>query len=113
MTGMTNNEVGKHVMKTKNDDLILQNKVFLWVAAVTGLILLIPFVAMQFTNQVDWSIGDFVVMGILLFGIGSSFILSARYINKKYWPIVGAAFLLAFLYIWAELAVGIFTNLGS
>jgi hypothetical protein len=34
------------------------------------ILLLIPLVAMQFTNQVDWSTSDFLIMGILLLGTG-------------------------------------------
>jgi hypothetical protein len=31
-----------------------------------GALLLIPLVAMQFTNQVNWSVDDFIIMGFLL-----------------------------------------------
>jgi hypothetical protein len=100
-------------MKSKKTDIIMQNKVFLWVAAATALILSIPLVAMQFTGEVDWGSEDFIVMGILLFGMGSMFVLVARVIPKKYRLLSAIGFLFATLYIWAELAVGIFTNIGS
>lgn len=100
-------------MKTKNDDIVMQNKVFLWIAFVTGLVLLIPLVAMQFTNEVNWDGADFIVMGTLLFGMGSIFVLIARKINKKHRIAVAFVLVAVFIYLGAELAVGIFTNWGS
>jgi peptidoglycan/LPS O-acetylase OafA/YrhL len=100
-------------MKTRSNSIIAQNRVFLLIALVTGLVLLIPLIAMQFTDEVDWGLGDFVVMGALLFGMGSLFVLAARKVREKYWPVVGIALALVLLYLWAELAVGIFTNWGS
>lgn len=81
---------------------------------MTGLILLIPLVAMQFKDDVSWDLSDFIIMGILLFGMGSMFVMVARKVRKKSHRIaIAIAFLITLLYIWAELAVGIFTNLGS
>jgi hypothetical protein len=101
-------------MKAKNTDLIMQNKVIIWIALVTGLILLIPLIAMQFTGEVAWTLSDFVVAGALLFGTGIIFMLAARKIrDNSHRVVIGVAFAAAFLYLWAELAVGIFTNWGS
>lgn len=100
-------------MKRKSNDIIMQNKIFIWIALATGLILSIPLVAMQFTGEVDWSLGDFIVMGILIFGIAFTFVHVARVTPRKYRTLIGIAFAMAFLWIWAELAVGVFTNLGS
>jgi len=100
-------------MKTKSDNIVMQNKVFLWIALVTGLILLIPLIAMQFTNEVNWSEIDFIVMGTLLFGMGSIFVLIARRINKKHRIVVAIVLAAVLFYLCAELAVGIFTNWGS
>lgn len=101
-------------MKTKNKDIIMQNKVFLWIALVTGLILLVPFLAMQFSNEVNWDETDFIVIGILVFGVGSIFVLVARKIRKTWHRVaIDIVLLVTLFYIWAELAVGIFTNLGS
>lgn len=100
-------------MKTKNTDMIMHNKVFGWIALGIGLILSIPLIAMQFTSEVDWGSEDFIIMGILLFGMGFLFVHVARVISRKYIVLTGVAFVAALFYIWAELAVGIFTNLGS
>ncbi len=48
------------------------------VTAVTLTILMIPFVAMQFTREVNWSVADFIVMGALIFGTGVSYVLLNR-----------------------------------
>jgi len=100
-------------MKANNTNIIMQNKVFLWIAAATAAILSIPLIAMQFSNDWDWHLTDFAIMGTLLFGTGFAFVQVARVIPRKYWVITGIAFLAVLLYIWAELAVGIFTNLGN
>lgn len=101
-------------MQTKNTDLLAQNKIFIWIALATGFILSIPLIAMQFSSEVDWKLGDFVIMGALLFGMGSLFVLAARQIQRTSSRIiVGAILLCMTLYFWAELAVGIFTKLGS
>lgn len=91
---------------------IKDNKIFVWIAVATGIILSIPLIAMRFTSEVDWKLNDFTIMGILIFGMGSLFVLTARKV-RKHRLAIGIAFVLAFLYIWAELAVGIFTNWGS
>lgn len=69
-------------MKTKNTDIIMQNKVFVWIALATGLILLVPFLAMQFTDEVAWTLSDFVIAGTLLFGTGLTYVLVARKTEK-------------------------------
>ena len=100
-------------MEQNTGGLIFQNSVFKWIALVTGALLLIPFIAMQFTNEVAWDSTDFIVMGSLIFGISSLFVLVARKLPSKHRLFVGGTFFVVFLYIWAELAVGVFTNLGS
>ncbi len=108
------NQKGSDFMKTKSNDIIMQNKIFIRIALVTGLILLIPLIAMQFSDEWDWNEGDFIIIGTLLFGMGSMFVLAARKVRKKSHRItIGIAFAIAVLYLWAELAVGIFTTWGS
>ncbi|NOT73574.1 MAG: hypothetical protein HOP08_01510 [Cyclobacteriaceae bacterium] len=78
------------------------------VAIVTGVLLSIPLIAMQFSNEVDWSAADFIVMGALIFGIGFSYVLITRYVtNLVYRIAVAMALGSTFLLIWANLAVGL------
>lgn len=77
------------------------------VIAVVGL-LLIPFIAMRFTNEVKWDSFDFIVAGVLLFGAGLMCELAMRLVTKFEYRIAAvAALLLALFIVWAELAVGI------
>lgn len=103
-------------------EIIKQNKIFVWIALATGLILAVPFLLMKSKiplhdpgsgyEVINWDLFDFIVMGALLFGTGSLYVLVARRVNNHK-LIIGVAFVLAFLWLWAELAVGIFTNWGS
>ncbi|MDX1489007.1 MAG: hypothetical protein R3268_12440 [Acidiferrobacterales bacterium] len=99
-------------MEFKND-LIMRNTVFAWIALGTALLLTIPLVAMQLTDEVNWDTSDFVIMGLLLFGMSSLFVLISRKVARRRRLVAGLLCAVAFLYLWAELAVGIFTNLGS
>lgn len=72
-------------------------------------LLLIPLIAMQFTHEVQWSIFDFIVAGILLCGTGATlelFLRKFRTFKARF--IAGAVLFIIFFLIWAELAVGIF-----
>src|SRR5688572_8446005 len=76
--------------------------------AVAALLLLLPLVAMQFTNEMDWDETDFIVFGAMLFGACGAFELAARMTgNNAYRAAVGVAVVAAFLLIWINLAVGI------
>jgi len=76
---------------------------------IIALLLLIPLIAMQFTDEVNWSILDFVIAGTLLFGTGVLCELALRKIKSfKYRLAILTCILLVLLAIWAELAVGIF-----
>ncbi len=79
------------------------------ILSAAGLLLLVPLVAMQFTNEVNWTFSDFIVAGVLLFGTGVLIELAMRKINKvgtRVWVILGI--LIVLFLVWAELAVGIF-----
>ena len=100
-------------MKAMHNDVIARNSVFLWIAAAVGLLLLVPLIAMQFTAEVNWNALDFVAMGLLLLGSASLFVLLARKVSRQHRLLVGMAVAFLFLYVWAELAVGVFLSLGS
>ncbi|MCC6599998.1 MAG: hypothetical protein IT223_04905 [Crocinitomicaceae bacterium] len=72
-------------------------------------LLLIPLIAMQFTNEVDWKAGDFMIMGLLLTGTGllCEFVLG-KVKNVRNRLLICGAVLLAFFLILVELAVGVF-----
>ncbi|WP_313099228.1 hypothetical protein [Epilithonimonas sp.] len=72
------------------------------------IILSFPLIAMQLTNEVNWTISDFLVMGILLF----STVFTIDFVLKKVKTlksrlIVIFAIVILLVLVWAELAVGI------
>lgn len=84
-------------------------KSLLRVAGVTGLLLLVPLVAMQFTAEVDWGPADFLVGGALLFGAGTAMVLAMRRFERPlHRALAVGAIALALALVWAELAVGLF-----
>ena len=94
-------------MNTKQDTL--QNKRLAGILLTATTLLLLPFIAMQFTREVNWSLSDFVIAGILLFGTGLTIELVLRKIRQtKYRLLLCSIILLALFLVWAELAVGIF-----
>jgi hypothetical protein len=75
---------------------------------VAACLLLVPLVAMQLTDQVNWSVADFVVAGALLAGTGVLYELAARKPgNLAYRAAIGLALAAALLLVWVNLAVGI------
>ena len=49
---------------------LMQNKRLILILLNSVIILLIPLIAMLFTDEVNWTLLDFVVGGALLFGTG-------------------------------------------
>lgn len=80
---------------------------------LTLFLLLIPAVAGLFISQVNWTVSDFLVMAVLLFGALYAAQLTWQNLNSQRRLFGVALVALAFLYIWAELAVGIFFSFGS
>lgn len=77
-------------------------------ALVAG-ILVIPAVAMQFSAEVVWTGGDFIVAGLLLLSTVALIELLLRFVKNRLWRIALVGLVLFTLFIvWAELAVGLF-----
>ena len=75
---------------------------------VAAFLLLLPLVAMQFTSEVDWRAGDFIVFGVMLGVACGTCELAARISgNGAYRAAVGIAVVISFLLVWINLAVGI------
>ncbi|PWK21015.1 hypothetical protein [Xanthomarina spongicola] len=89
--------------------IMTKNKRLIIILLAIPLILLFPLIAMQFSSEVNWSLVDFLVMGILLLGFGFMLEIVLRKVSKKKIRIALIAIIfIAFLLIWAELSVGIF-----
>lgn len=74
-------------------------------------LLLMPLLAMQFTDEVRWTAGDFLFAAVLIGGTGLLLELVARRSGSRAYRI-GAALALAaaFLLVWINGAVGIIGN---
>ncbi len=86
----------------------MRNRLLRILAAVSAL-LLVPLIAMQFTDEVNWNAADFLVMGLLLTGTALVTTVIAERLKQSRHKLMLSLFALAVvLVIWAELAVGIF-----
>jgi hypothetical protein len=91
---------------------MLQQRTFsasvLLVALVTGILLMVPFLAMKFTAEVNWSVFDFILGGTVIFTTGLAFVVLMKYASNL---VSRAAMVMAlgttFLMVWVDLAVGI------
>jgi hypothetical protein len=85
-------------------------KPLLAVALATAMLLLVPAIAMQFTPEVSWGPGDFVVAGILLFGAGAATVVGFRHVQGTgRRTALALAIASGLALVWAELAVGLFS----
>lgn len=88
-----------------------QKKSILLLALGTALLLMVPLVGMQFSDEVDWGLFDFIFAGALIFGTGLTFeLISRRAGNPTYRFAVGLGLAAAFILMWANPAVGIIGN---
>ena len=86
----------------------MRSKPIIRIALVTTFLLLIPLVAMLFTDEMIWNLADFVIAGVLLFGTGLALKFMAKKLTNRVIRVVtGVAIVAVLLVIWAELAVGI------
>lgn len=85
---------------------------FRWIVwgGAAGLLSL-PLIAMRFTNEVNWTAFDFLVMGMMLAAVCLAFELALRMARNGYYMLgAGLAAGTAFLITWSNLAVGIVGN---
>jgi len=83
-----------------------------WGLAVS--LLLLPFLAMQLTREVNWTGSDFVFAAVLIGGVGLLFELTVRASDNKFYRAgLGLALAATFLTIWATGAVGMIGDEGN
>jgi hypothetical protein len=89
--------------------MTIQNKRVIGILITVAVLLLIPFMAMTFTNELNWSRFDLIVVGVLLFSTGLLCELVLRTVKSTRYRIAICLAILAVLaLIWIELAVGLF-----
>lgn len=80
----------------------------LLLSAITAFLLLIPYAAMQFTDEVLWTASDFVIAGAMLFSAGLAFLFLKETRHNTEYRIASAMLVGSALFLTlANLAVGI------
>lgn len=76
------------------------------IALVTIVVLFIPLVAMQFSDEVKWDVVDFIAAGTLLVFFGYVYkILTKSSNSKKRNAITGVIVFTSLIIVWAGIAV--------
>jgi hypothetical protein len=85
------------------------NKRVLIIVSIVASLLLVPLIAMQFTDEVNWNFLDFMIAALLLLvsSLIGDFIIR-KVTNSMLQIPLYIAVLVLLLLIWVELAVGIF-----
>ncbi|MGL2964451.1 hypothetical protein ACSVH2_11580 [Flavobacterium sp. RSB2_4_14] len=101
--------MGIPFLSINKEPMTKENKRLFAIVVAVAFLLLIPLVAMQFSTEVNWTLADFIIAGVLLLGIGLLCEFVIRKVPKRSHRIVICLVLLMLLVlVWAELAVGIF-----
>lgn len=101
-------ETSAGILRDNLANILVQNKRLIGIFVAAMLILLVPLVAMQFTEEANWDLFDFAFMGALLFGAGLACELVARRAGTMaYRAGFGVALAAAFLLVWTNGAVGL------
>jgi len=83
-------------------------KIIIRVLIVDLFLLCIPFFAHFFSNKFNWSFYDFLIMGILIFIFGSLLYIIHLKVQTTRKKLLLFLVIMLFIYLWAELAVGVF-----
>ena len=71
-------------------------------------LMLLPYISSQFSDEIDWSIGDVLIGGTLLFALAMLVqFLTVKLKGSKWHVPVIIGVIVIFILIWMELAVGI------
>ena len=84
--------------------MITKNQRLICILLTVPALLLIPFVAMKFTSEVNWTPFDFAVMGFLLLMTGIAIEVALRILKTKWMRIAAVVVVLfGFLMVWGTL----------
>ena len=87
-----------------------KHSVFWWPMWITVAVLLVVFLAGLLSDQVTWSIYDFLIGGGLIFVFATIETILWNKLKSKHRLFVVLFVLLVFLILWAEMAVGLFDS---
>ena len=82
----------------------MKNKRLICILAAVPALLLIPYIAMRFTNEVNWTTLDFVTMGFMLLMTGLAIEVALRIVRTT-WVRTAAVLviLFGFVMVWGTL----------
>ena len=70
-------------------------------------ILSVPLIAMQFTPEVNWQAGDFLIFAAMLLALGAAIELAIRFARSHFTRAAAIGLsVMAFVFVWAMLATG-------
>jgi hypothetical protein len=102
-------ETSTGVLRETTMSIAMHNKRLITILLAITFVLLLPAVAMRFTDEVSWTLFDFAVAGGLLLSAGLTFEFVARRTgSRRSRVIAGVAIFAVLVIVWLELAVGIF-----
>lgn len=81
---------------------------------MAAFLLLLPLVAMQFSDAVDWSAGDFIFAGVMFAIVGGVLEVAVHSSDRIAYRLgTGIALLAGFLLVWVNGAVGVIGDEGN
>lgn len=86
------------------------------VKVVSGAVLIqiIPLVATLLSDEFNWSFTDFIFSWVMFSLAGLAYLFfTQKSTDSTKKLLIGMLVAIVFLYVWAEFAVGVFTNFGS
>ena len=84
--------------------MAILNKRLITILIAIPVLLLIPFIAMRFTDEVNWTPLDFVVMGAMLLVTGLAIEVALRIVRQTWMRAAAVVvILLGFLTVWGGL----------
>ena len=101
-------ETSVQLVRQKASLLMRRNRNVIYIALATLALLLVPAVAMQLNDEVDWSVSDFAIVGMAVFGAGLTYELVTRHRRGlMYRCALVIALFSALLLFWINGAVGL------
>ena len=82
----------------------IQNIRLICILVAVPALLLIPYTAMKFTNEVNWTALDFIVMGVMLLVTGLAIEVALRIVKLTWMKVAAVAVILfGFVMVWGAL----------
>ena len=92
--------------------MTIHTKRFTGILIAVPVLLVIPLVAMRFTDEVKWTLSDFVVMAALLLVTGTAIEIALRVVRSGFAKLAACGVILfVFVMVWGELATGFFRRM--